>query len=145
MPSEDRQELLNDIEAERNALNERKRLERITRRRSPEARARENTRHKEYMKENAAKLYPKQKERYRAQKIRAIEFMGGKCADCNGVFHPAVFDLHHVDGSGKELSTRRGWTALHWDKVVMELAKCVLLCANCHRIRHWATDNEIRS
>jgi predicted HNH restriction endonuclease len=138
--SEDRQELLNDIEAERKEHNERKRLEKARRVRTPEGRAKENARHREYMKEKAHILYPKQKERYREQKQRAIDFKGGACADCGGRFHPAAFDFHHVNGDGNELSTRRGWTALRWERVEAELLKCELLCSNCHRIRHFNTE-----
>jgi hypothetical protein len=41
-----------------------------------------------------------------------------RCADC-GQSHPATLDFHHLDPAKEEI------------------AKCVVLCANCHRIRHW--------
>ena len=130
------QELADEVARNKQVIKERKATERRIRRSKPANKVKDNAKHREYMKKNAARLYPKQKQRYREQKLRAVEFMGGICADCKGKFHPAVYDFHHLDGSGKDMTTRRGWTALTWDKVVAELAKCIMLCANCHRIRH---------
>lgn len=54
------------------------------------------------------------------------------CADC-GVSYPApVMDFHHVRGKKTGLVSRLGSMAA----VVAEIEKCVVLCANCHRLRH---------
>lgn len=65
-----------------------------------------------------------------------IEKKGGKCFDCGGVFHQCVYDFHHIDGT-KEANPSK---ALSWkpERAEKELAKCVLLCSNCHRLRHFA-------
>ncbi|GAC1320751.1 MAG: hypothetical protein NVSMB2_16920 [Chloroflexota bacterium] len=59
------------------------------------------------------------------------------CAAC-GESRPATLDVHHADPSEKELSigdvTACGWSRR---KVLDEIAKCEVLCANCHRKRHW--------
>jgi predicted HNH restriction endonuclease len=68
-------------------------------------------------------------------KDKAIEYLGGKCKDCGGVFHRSVYDFHHLDESQKELALSKG-RFMSWDKYKAELDKCVLLCSNCHRIRH---------
>ena len=73
--------------------------------------------------------------RWRAIKQEAILALGNACHDCKGVFPAEVYDFHHVDPSKKTMM---------WNKMRMvtperrnkELALCVLLCANCHRIRH---------
>lgn len=77
-------------------------------------------------------------DRWIERKIKAIEYKGGKCEDCN-LSHPtthyAVFEFHHIDPTQKD----HDWTKLRlraWATVLSELDKCVLLCANCHRIRH---------
>jgi hypothetical protein len=76
-----------------------------------------------------------QNARKREKKLRAIAHMGGCCADCSGTFHPAAMDFHHLDESAKENNVA-ALLAGGWERVVAELEKCVLLCANCHRTRH---------
>lgn len=72
-------------------------------------------------------------ERWRQRKLDAIEHMGGECQDCHGTFHPAVFEFHHLHDKDLEWVKLR----LHsWERILEELAKCALLCANCHRMRH---------
>lgn len=71
------------------------------------------------------------------KKKRAIAFLGGKCQDCGGVFHPAVFDFHHLDPSQKEHNLGNILRRKDFSSIEKELTKCVLLCANCHRLRHF--------
>jgi hypothetical protein len=59
------------------------------------------------------------------------------CADC-GVTHIAVLQLHHVNGlEGKKRNFRSGRQSL--DLIMKELnsGRVVILCANCHLIRHY--------
>jgi hypothetical protein len=59
-----------------------------------------------------------------------------KCAKC-GFNHPAALDFHHEDPSQKEnlVSTlsKNGCFAAAME----EVQKCIVLCANCHRIHHY--------
>lgn len=75
-------------------------------------------------------------ERFRERKKQAVEYMGSQCADCGGRFPYYVFEFHHLDPTKKEMQfdelRRRSWKV-----IVAELAKCVMVCANCHRVRHW--------
>jgi hypothetical protein len=76
--------------------------------------------------------------RWRQRKKDAIIYKGSSCIDCNLSFPQtpySVFDFHHLDPSEKDVD----WTKLRlrsWSSIMSELDKCVLLCANCHRIRH---------
>lgn len=69
------------------------------------------------------------------QKKQAVEYKGGACQDCGGIFPLSVYDFHHLDPNQKdfEISKVRPSSLA---KVKAELDKCVLLCSNCHRIRH---------
>lgn len=70
-------------------------------------------------------------------KINALEYKGGKCLDCGILVtsdNPAIFDFHHLDPSQKEISI--GKRLLSFNSIKSELDKCVLLCSNCHRLRH---------
>jgi len=74
-------------------------------------------------------------ERWKQRKIKVIKQFGNKCADCSVSHHPNVYEFHHLNPETKDFS---------WDKIRLfseermqkELAKCILLCANCHRLRH---------
>jgi len=73
----------------------------------------------------------------KATKNRIIESMGGKCTQCGYNDCPEAMDLHHLDPKEKELSFGKiRANPKSWDKIVLELKKCVLLCANCHREYH---------
>lgn len=84
-------------------------------------------------------------DRFRRRKKQAVAYLGGQCADCGGVFPYYVYDFHHLDPTRKDFQ----FTSLRrrsWETITSELDKCVLLCANCHRVRHWEPfDVEARS
>jgi len=61
-------------------------------------------------------------------KLRAIAHMGGHCAICK-YDNPVGLQFHHVDPHRKDFEIS---TSLSWDRIVVELGKCVLVCANCH-------------
>lgn len=57
------------------------------------------------------------------------------CMDCGGSFPSCVMDFHHRDPRDKNFDVSQG--ATHGRRVVLvEIEKCDLLCANCHRMRH---------
>lgn len=57
------------------------------------------------------------------------------CADC-GNCDPRVLDLHHRDRAEKVESVNVMRVRASTADVMKEAAKCDVLCANCHRIRH---------
>jgi hypothetical protein len=69
--------------------------------------------------------------RWRQIKLKAIEYKGGKCEKCNQIVHPSAFQFHHLDPLVKE-STWAKSRLKSWDKILIELNKCILVCANCH-------------
>jgi hypothetical protein len=71
------------------------------------------------------------------KKQKAIDYLGGKCVDCKGIFPSSVFDFHHLDPSKKEFNLGNILRRKDFEFIEKELSKCVLLCANCHRIRHF--------
>ncbi|MBA4066353.1 MAG: hypothetical protein C0501_22090 [Isosphaera sp.] len=75
-------------------------------------------------------------DRLRARKKQAVEYLGGRCADCAVTYPYYVYEFHHLDPTRKdvEFGTLRRRS---WPRIKVELDKCVLLCANCHRTRHW--------
>ena len=63
------------------------------------------------------------------------------CARCPEK-HPACLTWHHLDGDQKEDSLCRLVDKNRpYDVLDAEMAKCVVLCENCHRKEHWDTSN----
>jgi hypothetical protein len=74
---------------------------------------------------------------YRKRKVELVRFMGGACFDCgihyNGK-NACIFHFHHVEPHKKEFNIR--FANYNKNKIMKELEKCVLLCANCHEMQH---------
>lgn len=58
------------------------------------------------------------------------------CADCGNKFHPCAMDFDHLDATQKiaDVSRLRSMN-VNMKRILDEIAKCELVCANCHRIR----------
>ena len=54
------------------------------------------------------------------------------CTDCWIKYPPYVMDLDHL--WNKEFNISK-WLIYSYDRIVAEIAKCEVVCANCHRIR----------
>jgi hypothetical protein len=58
------------------------------------------------------------------------------CADCGGRFNPHQMDFDHRDPSMKAFNVRTGRAMLmSTRRVLAEVAKCDIVCVNCHRLR----------
>jgi hypothetical protein len=57
------------------------------------------------------------------------------CTKC-GFSHPAALDFHHEDPSTKTGNVHRFAANGQYKKAREEIKKCIVLCANCHRIHH---------
>jgi len=69
-------------------------------------------------------------------KLRAVSNMGGSCFGCRTDGLPHVFEFHHRDAKSKDFGISEDGILRRWTVIVAELAKCVMLCANCHREVH---------
>jgi hypothetical protein len=60
----------------------------------------------------------------------------GACMDCRRKFHPVCMDFDHRNPASKTDSvTQLVAKRRKWEVIAAEIAKCDLVCANCHRIR----------
>lgn len=75
------------------------------------------------------------KKRWTERKLKVIEQFGGCCHDCQHSYSAPVYEFHHLDPSAKELAWNK-MRLVSETKLQRELAKCIMLCANCHRLRH---------
>ena len=55
------------------------------------------------------------------------------CADCGYAVDAVALDFDHVRGD-KHFNIG-SYYACSWDKISAEVAKCEVVCSNCHRIR----------
>ena len=74
--------------------------------------------------------------RKKEKRQHLIDMHGDKCADCGKTYPAAVYDFHHV-GDTKDAVAKMINHNLKLETLVEEAHKCVLLCANCHRLRHF--------
>lgn len=59
------------------------------------------------------------------------------CFNCGATGHPAAFDAHHLDKQTKLFSIASYFFGkFSEEELKLELAKCVCLCAVCHRLVH---------
>lgn len=76
------------------------------------------------------------KERRRKFKKECIDYKGGKCIICGYGKYQGALDFHHLDINEKDFNISHIKKVVVDDFVKIELDKCVLLCANCHREVH---------
>jgi len=70
-------------------------------------------------------------------KARIVESMGGECQICGYKKLNQALELHHLNPEEKELSFGKITASpISWERIVIELRKCVLLCSNCHKEVH---------
>ena len=63
------------------------------------------------------------------------------CIKC-GIKDYRVLDLHHKDGNKKEFSLGMILTnGYGFSRIKKEADKCIVICANCHRILHYKEKN----
>ena len=81
-------------------------------------------------------------ERRQKTKLIAVNYKGGKCVECGYNKYVGALDFHHLNPNFKEIKItnliRNGINKKgNWKNLKLELDKCVILCANCHRQKHF--------
>ena len=85
--------------------------------------------------ENNKLYYYERNKRQRQLKTAWIAEQKNKpCADCGNIYHPCAMDFDHLDPALKDKDVSKLAT-FGWSRIKQEIAKCELVCANCHRIR----------
>lgn len=74
--------------------------------------------------------------RRRVVKQKAIDYLGGKCSKCGYSKCNAALEFHHKDPTQKDFGIASKGATMSWDKMRVELDKCILVCSNCHREIH---------
>ncbi len=67
--------------------------------------------------------------------VNAIKVASG-CADCGFDAHPAALEFDHMPGCEKHRDVGRMVSiGAGMNSILVEIAKCEVVCANCHAIR----------
>ena len=78
--------------------------------------------------------------RYEANRKYINKIKANPCSRCGGIFPPSAMDFHHIDPDTKANKDKKSNKAINatWsiEKIDAEIDKCILVCANCHRILH---------
>jgi len=79
--------------------------------------------------------YQNVQNRRKRVKQTLVEFKGSKCERCGYSRYPEVMEFHHPDPTKKDftIAYRMNWAI---ERLKIEVAKCQMLCANCHREVH---------
>jgi hypothetical protein len=84
--------------------------------------------------------YQKVKNFRQKLKEKAIEYKGGCCEKCGYDRCDSALEFHHLDPKEKDFGIG-SYSVLSWEKVKIELDKCIMVCANCHREIHYNENN----
>jgi hypothetical protein len=73
-------------------------------------------------------------------KLVAIKLERG-CVDCGYNTHAVALQFDHVRGD--KLFDIGSSCRLAWESILQEIAKCDVVCANCHAIRTYTRKHEV--
>jgi hypothetical protein len=57
------------------------------------------------------------------------------CVDCGIRFHPIAMEWDHLPQFEKSFSIADNFASFSKERILTEVAKCELVCANCHAVR----------
>jgi len=100
---------------------------------------------KQWKKDNPEKVRDNNKRtqltRKRIKTWVAAKYEGIPCMDCGGVFPFVAMDFDHRPDEDKEFGIANFgmWSETERNIAIVEkeIAKCDLICGNCHRVRTW--------
>ena len=64
------------------------------------------------------------------------------CSDCGHIFHHCAMDFDHISDKSFNIgeAANRQYPR---NKIIAEIAKCEVVCSNCHRLRTWKRANNL--
>jgi hypothetical protein len=87
--------------------------------------AQRKQRHREYMRGFYAK-----------RKQRLVELKRDRACERCGFADPCALDFHHREPAEKSFKISEYAWKVSDERLLAEIAKCDVLCANCHRVEH---------
>lgn len=87
-----------------------------------------------YIQRYAARVRKQTRDRCRASAIKIQEYKLAHPCGC-GETEVACLEFHHKNPKKKDFVVSSGMNR-QWKKVLVEMEKCIVVCANCHRKIH---------
>src|SRR5205085_189120 len=86
---------------------------------------------------NKHQNYVSQQRRGNERRSKLISIKGDRCEICGYARNQAALSFHHLQPSEKSFQIDlRKCSNSSWDRLLAEVAKCQLLCLNCHAEVH---------
>jgi hypothetical protein len=91
---------------------------------------------KKHYNNNVAEYVQRAEDRRKQMAIQLEQFKQTLvCSRCGENDHVCL-DFHHVDPTKKDINVSKLTTCGSWKRIMKEIDKCVVVCANCHRKIH---------
>lgn len=89
-----------------------------------------------HRKEQIKRSNKNRQDRFGVRRELLRELKAKPCADCGLSFHWSAMDFDHREDKREAVSqmVAHGYTV---DEILAEVAKCDVVCSNCHRFRTW--------
>ena len=88
-------------------------------------------------------------DRVKARQRATLEFLRElrkvPCLDCGGTFLPHQMDFDHRDPSTKSFQVTDSGLLKGRERLLAEIAKCDIVCANCHAARTYVLQGQRRA
>jgi hypothetical protein len=95
--------------------------------------------HREHYLANKQRYIDQARARKQALRLERTTYLLGyfsshPCADC-GESDPIVLEFDHLDPKAKSFDIGQSLSYRNWQSILVEIEKCEVVCANCHRRR----------
>ena len=75
-------------------------------------------------------------QRHQEMKLQLVVSFGERCTDCAKTYPLCAFDFDNIEDPEKHVTVARLISNnMSWGRIAREVAKCELVCSNCHRVR----------
>jgi hypothetical protein len=91
------------------------------------------------IRKNRKNDYLAERKRNKRKKEKLIDFLSDKCCTDCGITDSRLLEFDHIDPQTKTKAVARLLSSGYgWERLLAEINKCEIVCANCHRIRTYS-------
>lgn len=102
-----------------------------------------NNYQKDYYKRNPTSILDSSRKQSKIIRKIVIDLKNKPCTDCKNTYPYFVMDFDHIKGKKRFNISEATQKYRSIPRLMEEIAKCELVCANCHRIRTYGRMNKV--